>query len=214
MKKKWIIPIVIGLSMIAISACNNSASTQNTMVTVSNAGAANITEASVTVIPTATPIPTVKPTGVPTVTPTIAPTVTPTPTSTPTPTPTATPKPTKTPVKETAPAATTAAPTQTAPPATTTATEAAYTENPDNIKNLVIAKLQAKGLWFPDAEVIGDDSMGMSVGSSIKDEKYADAYVDGKYGNPALNIGCTSVNCWIADGFVWISSTKCALPAA
>lgn len=212
MKKKWIIPIVIGLSMIAITACNNSASTQNTMVTVSNAGAANITEPSVTVIPTDTPIPTVKPTSVPTVTPTIAPTVTPTPTSTPT--PTTTPKPTKTPVKETAPAATTAAPpatTTAAPPVATTAAPA-YVENPDNIKALIIQMLTEKGVWYPDAAVNGGGSMGCTLGSTCSDDRYAKAFVEGKFGEPD-GTGATSVSVWIENGYLYMSYTGCILPS-
>ena len=218
MKKKWIIPIVLGLTMIAITACNNSASTQNTMVTVSNVGAANITEASVTVIPTATPIPTVKPTSVPTVTPTIAPTVTPTPTSTPT--PTATPKPTKAPAKEAAPAATTVK--TTAPAATQTQPEATYpngsawpdgyVENPDNIKALIIQLLTNNGVWYPDQPSIGGGYAGWSLGSAHGDDKYANSFVEGRF-DEGCGMGVTSVSVWIENGYLYASYTDCALPS-
>lgn len=108
-------------------------------------------------------------------------------------------------------AATTAAPTvETSPPQTAAP---AYAENCDNIKNLVIAQLQAKGLWYPDAEVIGNDSKGWTLGYGSADEQYATSYVNGKYGTPD-GTGATSVSAWIEAGYLYISSTKCALPAA
>lgn len=126
-------------------------------------------------------------------------------------TPTATPKPTKAPTKTpTTTTAATTAPTN-PPPATTAAP--AYSENCDNIRNLIIAKLQEKGLWYPDAAVIGDDSMSLTVGYDSSDERYATGYVDGKYGTPD-GTGATSVSVWIEDGWLNISSTKCALPSA
>ena len=134
------------------------------------------------------------------------------PVATATPAPSATPKPTKAPVKETtAPATTTAAPTD-PPPAATTAAPA-YVENPDNIKALVIQKLIDKGLWFPDATVIGDGSMGWTLGYKPSDERYAKAFVNAKF-NDKTNYGATSVNVWIADGYIYISCTTCALPEA
>lgn len=215
--KKNLVCIWIAGTML-VTGCAASGATDSTSQN-------DTTETAVlTLRPTATP--TVAP--IVTITPTVAPTVKETTAATPTPTETTTaattakettaattakptPKPTAKPtVKETT-AATTAAPTQTAPPATT-ATTPAYTENCDNIKNLIIAKLQAKGLWYPDEPQIGDDSKGWSLGYNVSDEKYAEAYVNAKYGNSTFTIGCTSVSCWIADGFIWVSSTKCALP--
>ena len=132
------------------------------------------------------------------------------PVATATPAPTATPKPTKAPSKETAPAATTAAPTDPPPVATTAAP--AYVENPDNIKALTIQKLIDKNLWFPDATVIGDGSKGWTLGYNYGDEKYAQAFVDGKFGE-GTNYGATSISVWIADGYLYMSYTKCAIPS-
>ena len=127
-----------------------------------------------------------------------------------TPTPTAAPTPTKVPVKETtSPVATTAAPTD-PPPATTAAP--AYSENPDNIKALVIQKLTEKGLWFPDQPSIGDGSMGWTLGSAYADEKYATAFVNGKF-TDITNYGASSVSAWIENGYIFISFTSCALPS-
>jgi len=132
------------------------------------------------------------------------------PVATATPAATATPKPTKAPTKT--PAATTAAITApTNPPPATTAAPA-YSENCDNIRNLIIAKLQEKGLWYPDAAVIGDDSMSLTVGYASSDDQYATAYV-GKF-DKAVSSGVTSVSVWIEDGWLNMSSTKCALPSA
>ena len=132
-----------------------------------------------------------------------------------TPTPTAAPKPTKAPVKETAPAATTAATTTapTDPPPSPTTAAPAYSENCDNIRNLIIAKLQEKGVWYPDAEVIGHDLIQVSVGYDSSDDRYATGYVNSKYGTPD-GTGATSVSVWIADGWLYMSSTSCALPTA
>lgn len=156
---------------------------------------------------TPTPKPTVTPTATPTpaaVTATPAATATPTPTMTPTPTP----KPTKAPVKETtAPVATTAA-----PPPTTAAP--AYVENPDNIKDIIIQMLTDKGVWYPDAAVTGDGSMGCTLGSTCSDDRYAKAFVEGKFGEAKeLGIGATSVSVWIENGYLYMSYTKCALPS-
>lgn len=120
---------------------------------------------------------------------------------------------TKTPVATTK--ATTAA-TTVAPPVETTVsswTELAYAENCDNIKSLIIAQLQAKGLWFPDAEVNGGGSVQLSVGFANADDQYATAFVNGKFGQ-STSIGATSVSVWIADGYLNMSYTKCYLPAA
>ena len=132
-----------------------------------------------------------------------------------TPTPTAAPKPTKAPVKETAPAATTAATTTapTDPPPSPTTAAPAYSENCDNIRNLIISKLQEKGVWYPDAEVIGHDLIQVSVGYDSSDDRYATGYVNSKYGTPD-GTGATSVSVWIADGWLYMSSTSCALPTA
>ena len=132
-----------------------------------------------------------------------------------TPTPTAAPKPTKAPVKETAPAATTAATTTapTDPPPSPTTAAPAYSENCDNIRNLIISKLQEKGVWYPDAEVIGHDLIQVSVGYDSSDDRYATGYVNSKYGTPD-GTGATSVSVWIADGWLYMSSTCCALPTA
>lgn len=108
-------------------------------------------------------------------------------------------------------AATTAAPpVETAPPQTAAP---AYAENCDSIKSQIIAQLQAKGLWYPDAEVIGNDLIQLSVGYGNADDQYATAYVNGKYGQ-STTIGATSVSVWIEGGYLNMSSTKCALPAA
>ena len=134
------------------------------------------------------------------------------PVATDTPAPTATPKPTKAPTKAPTktPTETTAAPTD--PPPATTATPA-YSENCDNIRNLIIAKLQEKGIWYPDAEVIGHDLIQVSVGYDSSDDRYATGYVNSKYGTPD-GTGATSVSVWIADGWLYMSSTSCALPTA
>ena len=127
-----------------------------------------------------------------------------------TPTPTAAPKPTKAPAKETtAPAATTAAPTD-PPPATTAAP--AFSENPDNIKALVIQKLTDIGRWFPDQESTGGGSMGWTLGSAYADDKYAAAFVNGKF-DASTDFGASSVSVWIENGYIYISYTKCAIPS-
>jgi|GEM_PF-3480391 len=114
----------------------------------------------------------------------------------------------------TAPVVTAAVTTQsttTAPPPTTAAP--AYAENCDNIKSLVIAQLQAKGLWFPDATVNGGGSVQLSVGYANANDQYATAFVNGKFGQSA-SIGATSVSVWIADGYLNMSYTKCTIPTA
>jgi len=116
----------------------------------------------------------------------------------------------------TAPAATTKATTTAAPPVETTVpswTAPTYAENCGAIKSLVIAKLQAKSLWFPDAEVNGGDSKGWTLGFGSADEQYAESYVTGKFGQ-TTNVGVTSVSVWIEGGYLYISSTSCALHAA
>jgi outer membrane biosynthesis protein TonB len=160
---------------------------------------------------TPTPKPTVTPTATPTpaaVTATPAATATPTPTMTPTPTP----KPTKAPVKETAPAATTAAPpaaTTAAPPPPTTAAPA-YVENPDNIRAIIIQKLIDKGVWYPDQPSNGSGYAGCTLGSTCSDEKYAEAFVSGRFDN---GTAATSINVWIENGYLYMSYTDCALPS-
>ena len=130
------------------------------------------------------------------------------PVATDTPAPTATPKPTKAPTKT--PTETTAAPTD--PPPATTATPA-YSENCDNIRNLIIAKLQEKGVWYPDAAVNGGGSISVTVGYASSDDQYATAFANGKFGTPD-GTGATSVSVWIADGYLNMSYEKCALPTA
>jgi|GEM_PF-3025746 len=129
--------------------------------------------------------------------------------NTPTPTPkpkTATPTPRPATTTTTTAAATTAAPTETW-----------YTENCENIRNLVIAKLQERGLWYPDAKVIGWDWKAWTLGYTCSDEKYAESYVQGKFGE-TKSIGVTSVTVaiWVNpdDGLTYlrIDTTKCALP--
>jgi len=108
-------------------------------------------------------------------------------------------------------AATTAAPpVETLPPQTVAP---AYTENCDNIKNLVIDQLQAKGLWYPDAEVNGGGSKSWTLGYGSADEQYATSFVNGKFGQ-TTSIGATSVSVWIESGYLNISYTKCILPVA
>ena len=131
-----------------------------------------------------------------------------------TPTPTPTPKPktaTPTPRPATTTTTTTAATTTAAP------TETWYTENCENIRNLVIAKLQARGLWYPDAKVIGWDWAAGTVGYMDCDEEWAEDYVQGKFGE-SKSIGVTSVTVaiWVNpdDGLTYlrIDTTACALP--
>jgi len=126
-------------------------------------------------------------------------------------TPTATPKPTKAPTKTpTTTTAATTAPTN-PPPATTAAP--AYSENCDNIRNLIIAKLQEKGLWYPDAQVVGGGSVSLTVGYGSSDDQYATAFVNGKFGQ-AVSTGATSVSVWIADGWLYMAYDQCDLPSA
>jgi hypothetical protein len=127
---------------------------------------------------------------------------------------TATPKPTKAPTKTptattTAPAATTAA-----TPAATTATPAYY-PNAENIRNLIVGSLQARGIWFPDGGNYGDDSTSTPVDYYLSDQGFVDMYVGGKF--PAnVNYGCSSVTVTIekdADcNYAVIVSTVCPLP--
>jgi len=104
--------------------------------------------------------------------------------------------------------ATAASPAETSPAQTVAP---AYAENCENIKNLIIAQLQAKGLWYPDADVIGGGSIQLSVGYANADEQYATAFVNGKFGTPD-GTGATSISVWIADGYLNISYIKCTLP--
>lgn len=87
-----------------------------------------------------------------------------------------------------------------------------YSENCGNIKNLVIQKLQEKGLRFPEQPVTGDDAFSCTVGYYKSDNEYAQLYVNGNHGDPALCKGAASVSCWIEDGNVWISASSCDLP--
>jgi hypothetical protein len=75
----------------------------------------------------------------------------------------------------------------------------------------VIEKLQESGLWYPDEEVIGDDSAAVTTNYYTSDEMFASGYVNGKFGK-TTTIGVTSVSCWIENGCLWISSKKCAYP--
>lgn len=151
--------------------------------------------------------------------PTVQETATPEPTETiavATPSPTPKPKtatPTPKPATQTTTAVTTPTPTTVA---TTTGTW--YTENPENIRNLVIAKLQEKGLWYPDAEVIGWDWKSWSLGYGSADELYAESYVEGKMGCAGNTFGVTSVTVtiWVDPSCnmesIKIETTACSLP--
>jgi|GEM_PF-3102169 len=112
--------------------------------------------------------------------------------------------------KATTAATTAAPPVETAPPQTAAP---AYAENCDNIKSQIIAQLQAKGLWYPDAEEAGGGSIQLSVGYGNSDEQYATAFVNAKFGQ-STTIGATSVSVWIESGYLNMSYTKCTLPAA
>ena len=111
---------------------------------------------------------------------------------------------------QTTTAATVAPPVETFPSQTMVP---AYEENCENIKSLIIAQLQAKGLWYPDAEVNGGGSIQLSVGYANADEQYATAFVNGKFGR-TISTGVTSVSVWIEDGWLNISCTMCTLPTA
>jgi hypothetical protein len=74
--------------------------------------------------------------------------------------------------------------------------------------------LTDKGVWYPDAAITGDGSMGCTLGSTCSDDRYAKAFVDGKFGEAKeLGIGATSVSVWIENGYLYMSYTKCALPS-
>lgn len=133
-------------------------------------------------------------------------------------TPSPTPKPkTATPTPKPATQTTTAVTTPT-PTTVATTTGTWYTENPENIRNLVIAKLQAMNLWYPDAEVIGGDWKSWSLGYGSADELYAESYVQGKMGHEGNTCGVTSVTVtiWVDPSCnlesIKIETTACSLP--
>ena len=130
-------------------------------------------------------------------------------------TPTATPKPTKAPTKT--PTTTTAAPapTSTEPPAPPPATSPSYYPNAENIRNLIVGSLQARGIWFPDGGNVGGGSANTPVDYYLSDQKFVDMYVGGKFPEN-VNYGCSSVTVTIETGadcdYVVIVSTVCPLP--
>ena len=144
------------------------------------------------------------------------------PVATATPAPTATPKPTKAPTKT--PTATTAAPapTSTEPPAPPPATSPAYYPNAENIRNVIVGSLQARGIWFPDGGNAGGGSANTPVDYFLSDQEFADDYLNGKFPS-TINYGCSSVTVTIAKApnewstncdYVVISYTKCPIPTA
>jgi len=139
------------------------------------------------------------------------------PEATATPAPTATPKPTKTPTKT--PAATTAAPapTSTEPPAPPPATSPSYYPNAENIRNLIVGSLQARGIWFPDGGNVGGGSTSTPVDYYLSDQEFANMYLNAKF--PAnIDYGCSSITATIEKGadcdYVVISYTCCTIPSA
>jgi len=98
-----------------------------------------------------------------------------------------------------------------------------YFENCENIRNLIIANLQSRGFWFPDAPVNGKGWSAATVNSCYFDEKWAEEFL-GKFASLEkfrdLGNGCgvTSISVWIAmnpdDGleYVYCSSTDCVYP--
>ena len=223
--KKIIATITLGLiGSVLLTACNVSGgnTVQTTDLTILSAAstapdtlATTETAAQTETTKAATPTPTEKPTVTPTVTPT---TVTETSATT---VATTTAKPTKAPTQPTqtiAPAATTAAPPPTTaaptePPATTTqSTTPAYTENPDVIRDGIIQYAKDNGVWYPDGEVVGYDEKSFSLGYLISDQQYIDSYKRKILPNGEKWYGIVTVNCWIENGWIYISSEVCSLP--
>ena len=134
-------------------------------------------------------------------------------------TPTATPKPTKAPTKT--PTTTTAAPAGTTkatePPAPPPATSPSYYPNAENIRNLIVGSLQARGLWFPDGGNAGGGSTSTPVDYYLSDQEFADMFLGGKFPSD-VDYGCSSVTATIEKGsdcdYVVISYTKCTIPSA
>ena len=134
-------------------------------------------------------------------------------------TPTATPKPTKAPTKTptatTAAPAGTTAPTSTEPPAPPPVTSPAYYPNAENIRNLIVGSLQARGIWFPDGGNVGGGSTSTPVDYYLSDQEFANMYLNAKF--PAnIDYGCSSITATIEKGadcdYVVIVSTVCPLP--
>lgn len=84
-----------------------------------------------------------------------------------------------------------------------------YTENPENIRAIIIQLLTEKNLWYPDREEIGGGWAGLSLGYKSSDQKYAADFVAGKFGS--MMKGAVTISCWIEDGFIYISATYCDL---
>jgi len=169
---------------------------EDTLISAETAGSAAVSTASPSLPPTATPAPTLSPTPEPTLIPTPA-------------VQSASKAAAKPTVRETAQATAT---TQAAAATTTAVTAPQYYPNCDNIRNLIIVKLQAIGKWCPEGVIKGDGSMNIPIDYFGEDDGFANDYI--RKFTETKSIGCVSVSVKIEGDYVYISSEKCYLTSA